>query len=64
MVEVLLAIVLGVGFGVVLARLLLGGLLAVAFRQAKTFVKRVAERRRMAEVVAAERRHDERRVKV
>lgn len=62
MVEVLVAVLLGVGFGIVLARLALGGVLALAFSKARNYVKRVAERRRAAQLVDLERRHAERRV--
>ena len=54
--EVLVAVILGVGFGIVLARLALGGVLALAFSKARNYVKRMAERRRAASAVDLERR--------
>jgi hypothetical protein len=62
-VEVLIAVLLGIGFAIVLARLALGGLLAIAFARARTFVKRMAERRALAQAVEVNRReHADRRV--
>jgi hypothetical protein len=61
MVTVVVAVLLGVGFGLILARLALGGVLALAFSKARNYVKRVTERRRAAHLVELERRHEERR---
>ena len=38
-VEIVVAILLGVGFAILLARLMLGGVLALAFARARNFVK-------------------------
>ena len=56
-VTVLLGLVLGVG----LAWLVLSGVLALAFRRARTFLRRIAERRRAPRPDSPERRHVERR---
>jgi hypothetical protein len=60
-VEIVLAVLLGIGFAIVLARLALGGVLAIAFARARTFVKRMAERRAAAQAVDVNRRSAERR---
>lgn len=59
--EIVLAVLLGVGFAIVVARLLLGGVLAIAFARARSFVKRMAERRAAAQAVEVNRRQAERR---
>lgn len=62
MLEVLVVVLLGVGLGVAIAWLALSGVLALAFSRAKSYVKRVAERRRAAHAVHVNRRqHAERR---
>jgi hypothetical protein len=60
-VGVVVAVLLGVGFAILLARLALGGVLAVAFARARSFVKRMAERRAAAQAVEVNRRQAERR---
>jgi hypothetical protein len=54
-------IVLGLVLGVGLAWLILSGLLAVAFRRARTFLRRLTQRRQAPRPDAPERRHEERR---
>ena len=56
MISILVAVVLGVVFGLVLARLALGGVLALAFSKARSYVKRLRERRAATEAVELERR--------
>lgn len=56
MVSILLAVLLGVAFGLVLARLALGGVLALAFSKARNYVKRMTQRRHANEAVELERR--------
>jgi hypothetical protein len=61
MLVALATIVIGLVVGVGLAWLVLSGLLAVAFRRARTFLRRMTQRRRTARPDAPDRRHDERR---
>ncbi len=57
----LTAVVLGIVVAVVLGWLVLSGVLALAFRRARLFVRRLAERRRAGRPGAADRRNAERR---
>ena len=54
-------VVLGLALGVGLAWLILSGLLAVAFRRARTFLRRLTQRRQSPRPDSPERRHEERR---
>ena len=54
-------IVLGLALGIGLAWLILSGLLAVAFRRARTFLRRLTQRRQAPRPESPERRHEERR---
>ena len=57
----LAAIVLGLVLGVGLAWLALSGLLAVAFRRARTFLRRITQRRQSPRPDSPDRRTEERR---
>jgi hypothetical protein len=57
----LTAVVLGVVLGVGLGWLALNGVLALAFRRARTILRRMAERRQLGRPEGAERRNRERR---
>jgi hypothetical protein len=57
----LFAVVLGVVVGVGLGYLALSGVLALAFRRARTMIRRLADRRATLRPEAPERRHEERR---
>jgi hypothetical protein len=57
----LFAVVLGVAVGVGLGWLALSGVLALAFRRARTMIRRLSERRQAAREASAERRAAERR---
>jgi hypothetical protein len=61
MLVALATIVLGLVLGVGLAWLALSGLLAVAFRRARTFLRRMTQRRQSARPESPERRSEERR---
>ena len=61
MLVVLATIVVGLVVGVGLAWLALSGLLAVAFRRARTFLRRITQRRQAPRPDSPERRHEERR---
>ena len=61
MLVALATIVLGLVLGVGLAWLALSGLLAVAFRRARTFLRRLTQRRQSPRPDSPERRHEERR---
>lgn len=61
MLVALATIVIGLVVGVGLAWLVLSGLLAVAFRRARTFLRRLMQRRKSPRPDSAERRHEERR---
>lgn len=61
MLVALVTIVFGLAVALGLAWLVLSGVLAIAFRRARAFVRRMAERRRAERPDAAERRHVERR---
>jgi hypothetical protein len=54
-------VVLGLALGVGLAWLVLSGLLAYAFRRARTFLRRMTQRRQAPREDSPERRHEERR---
>jgi len=61
MLVAIATIVLGLVVGVGLAWLALSGVLAFAFRRARTFLRRIAERRRARRPDSPDRRHVERR---
>jgi hypothetical protein len=61
MLVAIAAIVLGLVLGVGLAWLALSGLLAVAFRRARTFLRRMTQRRQSPRPDSPERRTEERR---
>ena len=61
MLVALAATVLGLVLGVGLAWLALSGLLAVAFRRARTFLRRMTQRRQSPRPESPERRSEERR---
>lgn len=61
MIVALAAIVVGLALAVGLAWLALSGLLAVAFRHARTFLRRLTQRRGSPRPDSPERRHEERR---
>ena len=61
MIVALAAIVIGLALAVGLAWLALSGLLAIAFRRARTFLRRLTQRRGSARPDSPERRHEERR---
>ncbi len=61
MLVALATIVIGLVLGVGLAWLALSGLLAIAFRRARTFLRRMTHRRQMERPGAPERRQVERR---
>jgi hypothetical protein len=61
MLVALLTILLGLVLALGLAWLVLSGVLAIAFRRARTFLRRMAERRQAQRPDAPERRHLERR---
>jgi hypothetical protein len=61
MLVALAAIVLGLLLGVGLAWLALSGLLAVAFRRARTFLRRITQRRQSPRPDSPDRRTEERR---
>jgi uncharacterized membrane protein YdjX (TVP38/TMEM64 family) len=61
MLVALAAIVLGLVLGVGLAWLALSGLLAVAFRRARTFLRRITQRRQSPRPDSPDRRTEERR---
>jgi len=62
MLVALASVVLGLVVALGLAWLVLSGLLAIAFRRARTFLRRITQRRRSERPDAPERRHVERRV--
>lgn len=57
----LFAVVLGVAVGVGLGWLALNGVLTLAFRRARTLIRRMRERRQTARADTRERRAEERR---
>jgi hypothetical protein len=61
MLVALATIVLGLVVGVGLAWLALSGLLAVAFRRARTFLRRMTQRRQTPRPDSPDRRTEERR---
>jgi membrane protein implicated in regulation of membrane protease activity len=61
MIVALAAIVIGLALAVGLAWLALSGLLAIAFRRARTFLRRLTQRRGSPRPDSPERRHEERR---
>ena len=61
MIVALAAIVIGLALAVGLAWLALSGLLAIAFRRARTFLRRHTQRRGSPRPDSPERRHEERR---
>ena len=61
MLAALATILIGLLLGVGLAWLALSGLLAVAFRRARTFLRRLTQRRQSPRPDSPERRHEERR---
>jgi hypothetical protein len=61
MLVALATIVLGLVVGVGLAWLALSGLLAVAFRRARTFLRRMTQRRQSPRPDSPDRRTEERR---
>jgi hypothetical protein len=61
MIVALAAIVIGIALAVGLAWLALSGLLAIAFRRARTFLRRLTQRRGSPRPDSPERRHEERR---
>jgi len=61
MIVALAAIVIGLALAVGLAWLALSGLLAIAFRRARTFLRRLTQRRGSPRPESPERRHEERR---
>jgi hypothetical protein len=61
MLVAIAAIVLGLVLGVGLAWLALSGLLAVAFRRARTFLRRMTQRRQSPRPDSPDRRTEERR---
>ena len=61
MIVALAAIVIGLVLGVGLAWLALSGLLAIAFRRARTLLRRITQRRRSPRPDSPDRRHEERR---
>jgi hypothetical protein len=61
MVVALVTVVLGLIVGIGLAWLVLSGVLALAFRRARTFLRRIAERRGRQRPGEGDRRNVERR---
>jgi hypothetical protein len=61
MLVVLGTIVVGLAVALVLAWLVLSGVMAVAFRRARTLLRRITQRRQAERPGAPERRHVERR---
>ena len=61
MLVALLIALLGLVIAIGLAWLILSGVMALAFHRARTFLRRVADRRRLARPDARDRRHLERR---
>lgn len=61
MLVAIVTVVLGLVVGIGLAWLALSGVLALAFRRARTFLRRIAERRRAPRPDSPDRRHVERR---
>jgi hypothetical protein len=61
MIVALAAIVVGLALAVGLAWLALSGLLAIAFRRARTFLRRLTQRRGSPRPDSPERRQEERR---
>ena len=61
MLVALATVVLGLALGVGLAWLALSGLLAVAFRRARTFLRRMTQRRQSPRPDSPDRRTEERR---
>jgi hypothetical protein len=61
MLVALATIVVGLILGVGLAWLLLSGLLSIAFRRARTLLRRMTQRRQSPRSDSPERRHEERR---
>ena len=57
----LFAVVLGVVVGVGLVYLALSGVFALAFKRARTIIRRLRDRRLQPRPEATERRHEERR---
>ncbi|HUG52670.1 MAG TPA: hypothetical protein VMR21_03685 [Vicinamibacteria bacterium] len=61
MLVTLATVVIGLIVGIALAWLVLSGVLALAFRRARTLLRRIAERRRAQRPGESDRRHAERR---
>jgi hypothetical protein len=61
MLVALATIVVGLILGVGLAWLLLSGLLSIAFRRARTLLRRMTQRRQSPRSDSPDRRHEERR---
>jgi hypothetical protein len=61
MLVVLATIVVGVAVALGLAWLVLSGVMAIAFRRARTFLRRMTQRRQKDRPDSPERRHVERR---
>ena len=61
MIVALATIVVGLALAVGLAWLALSGLLAIAFRRARTFLRRLTQRRGSPRPDSPDRRHEERR---
>ena len=61
MLVALATIVVGLVLGVGLAWLVLSGLLAIAFHRARTFLRRMTQRRQSPRTDSPDRRHEERR---
>jgi hypothetical protein len=61
MLVALATIVVGLILGVGLAWLVLSGLLSIAFRRARTLLRRMTQRRQSPRSDSPERRHEERR---
>ena len=61
MLVVLVTIVGGIALALGLAWLVLSGVMAVAFRRARTFLRRITQRRQAQRPDSPERRHVERR---
>jgi hypothetical protein len=63
MLVALAVIAVGLVVGIGLAWLILSGLLAIAFRRARTFLRRITQRRQAERPDSPERRHAERRTR-
>jgi hypothetical protein len=61
MLVVLVTIVVGLAIALGLAWLVLSGVMAIAFRRARTFLRRMTQRRQTQRPDSPERRHEERR---